>query len=135
MNGIVEKMYSSEGGSICLTQRKCGDDEQSWNITDAVFGDISYLETRSAKIMNFYSHEKPKIMYRKQSRYPSKKQYENGAIRSQNQFVKNGLETCRTACDLITDCLDKLDRYTDHTIYEILLPNATVQTPAPITYL
>ena len=70
MNGIIEKHVFLRRRKYLSYAIKCRDDEQSWNITDAVFGDISYLETRSAKIMNFYSYEKPNIMYRKQSRYP-----------------------------------------------------------------
>ena len=42
-----------------------------------------------------------------------------GHISSRSQFVvkiivKNWLETYRTAFDLITDCMDKLDRYIEH---------------------
>ena len=42
---------------------------------------------------------------------------------------------CRTAFDLMTDCMDKPDRYIDHRICEMLPSNAIVEILATTTYL
>ena len=47
-------------------------------------------------------------------------------------MYKNGL-ICRTAFDLMTDCMDKLYRIIDHRLCEMLPSNATVETLATTT--
>lgn len=51
-----------------------------------------------------------------------------GATRSQNQCVKNSTTTRHTSFNPVIGCIDKLARYNDHEILELLNLNETSKT-------